>query len=123
MVAMVRRPTSSMAASPYEPRSWPADELASLSPNAIGVRPSLERHLELTDLIPDSPDELAFCRRPVPIFAGRSVSYAEPGGRGLTDATGERRNRRFRQRSCGFRARRPNPNRESGFMRSGGWRR
>src|SRR4051812_5348951 len=45
-----------------------------------------------------------------------SSPYDETGGRVLADATGERRIPRFRQRSCGFRACRLNPNGESGLL-------
>jgi MotA/TolQ/ExbB proton channel family len=48
----------------------------------------------------------------------KSSPCAGPGGRVLRDATGERRNRRFRQRFRGFRLCRPIPNAESGLKLS-----
>jgi hypothetical protein len=62
-----------------------------------------------SDLIPDSPDEMAFGHLRVPIPAVRSSSYAESGCRVVTDPTGERRNRQFRQRFRGLQSCRPNP--------------
>jgi hypothetical protein len=54
--------------------------------------------------------------RPAPSTnsSGRSRSYARSGSRVLADATGERENRRFRQRFRGLRTCRPDPNGESG---------
>jgi hypothetical protein len=53
-------------------------------------------------LNPDSPDEMAFGRLRAPISVGKSISYGELGSRFLTDATGERRKRQFRQNSAAF---------------------
>src|SRR5215213_1184320 len=64
---------------------------------------------------PDSPDGLGFSQGRAPISAGRSGSYAGSGVGALTDATGEREDRRFRQRFRGLRVCRPNPNGESGI--------
>src|SRR3954469_13244814 len=52
-----------------------------------------------------------------PIALGKSNSYAESSGRILTDPTGERRNRQFRQRFRGLRSCQPNPSGESGVNR------
>src|SRR5215208_5857733 len=46
---------------------------------------------------PDFPDELSFRGHRAPISVGNSGSCAESDGRIQTDATGERRNPRFRQ--------------------------
>src|SRR5215213_5134742 len=67
---------------------------------------------------PDSPDGLAFGQPRAPTSAGGPRPYARSGGRVLTDATGENGNPRFRQRFRGLRARRPNPNGESGYKRA-----
>src|SRR4051794_29059793 len=69
------------------------------------------------DLSPDSPDEMAFGHLRAPILASRSSSYAGSGSRVLTDATGERRNRQFRQRFRGLRPCRPNLCGDSGVNR------
>src|SRR3954470_2927545 len=66
-------------------------------------------------VIPDSPDEMAFGQLRAPISAIRSNPYAGSSSRILTDPTGERRNRQFRQRFRGLRSCRPNRSGESGF--------
>src|SRR5215213_6660315 len=66
---------------------------------------------------PDSPDEMAVGHLRAPILAVRSSSYAESGYRVVTDPTGERRNRQFRQRFHGLQSCRFNPSGESGFTR------
>jgi hypothetical protein len=49
-------------------------------------------------------------------FGSETKPLRGSGGRVLTDATGERRNWRFRQHFRGFRACRPIPNGESGLI-------
>src|SRR4051794_484058 len=66
-------------------------------------------------LIPDSPDEMTFGQLRAPISIVRSSLYAGSSSRILTDPTGERSNRQFRQRFCGLRSCRPNPSGESGL--------
>src|SRR3954447_1621680 len=66
-------------------------------------------------LNPDSPDEMAFGQLRTPISVVRSTLYAGSSSRILTDPTGERRNRQFRQRFPGLRSCRPNPSGESGL--------
>src|SRR4051812_40725696 len=59
---------------------------------------------------PSTPtDEMAFGQLRAPISLVKSSPYTESGSRVLTDLTGERRNRQFRQRFCGFRSCRLNP--------------
>ena len=70
-------------------------------------------------VIPDSPDEMAFDQLRVPISITSSSSYVGSGSRVLTDATGERRNRQFRQHFRGLWSYRPNPSGESGPIRTG----
>src|SRR4051812_8942877 len=67
------------------------------------------------DINLDSPDEMAFGQLYAPISVVRSTSYAESSGRILTDPTGERRNRQFRQHFRGLRSCQPNPSGESGI--------
>jgi hypothetical protein len=67
-------------------------------------------------LIPDSPDEMTFGQLRAPISIVKSDSYAGSSSRILTDPTGERRNRQFRQCFRGFRPYRPHLSRESGLM-------
>src|SRR3954470_12486385 len=66
-------------------------------------------------LSPDSPDEMASGQLRAPILVSKSNSYAESGSRILTDPTGERRNRQFRQRFRGLRSCWANPSGESGL--------
>src|SRR3954463_13113472 len=68
---------------------------------------------------PDSPDEMAFGQLRAPISVVRSNPYAGLSSRILTDPTGERRNRQFRQRFRGLRSCRPNPSGESGLISLG----
>jgi hypothetical protein len=77
---------------------------------------NLEELLPWLYLNPDSPDGLAFGQPCAPIPAGRPRSYAGSGGGVLADATGERRDRRFRQRFRRFRPCRPDPNGGSGLI-------
>src|SRR4051812_15001089 len=72
----------------------------------------------MSALNPDSPDEMALGRLRAPISIGRSNSYAGSSSRILTDPTGERRSRRFRQHFRGLRSCRPNPSGESGLTNS-----
>src|SRR4051812_2208540 len=58
---------------------------------------------------------MAFGQLRTPISVVRSTLYAGSSSRILTDPTGERRNRQFRQRFPGLRSCRPNPSGESGF--------
>src|SRR3954454_4686128 len=58
---------------------------------------------------------MAFGQLRAPISVVRSNSYAGSSGRILTDPTGERRNRQFRQRFHGLRTYRPNLSGESGL--------
>src|SRR3954452_224911 len=60
---------------------------------------------------------MAFGQLRAPISGIRSNSYAGLGGRGLTDPTGERRKRQFRQRFRGLQSCRPNSFEESGFKK------
>src|SRR3954454_17923469 len=60
---------------------------------------------------------MAFGQLHAPISVVRLTSYAESSGRILTDPTGERRNRQFRQRFRGLRSCQPNPSGESGVDR------
>src|SRR4051794_22203185 len=60
---------------------------------------------------------MAFSRLRAPVSVGKSISYGELGSRFLTDATGERRKRQFRQNFRGVRSCRPDPSGESGFIR------
>jgi hypothetical protein len=64
---------------------------------------------------PDSPDEMAFGQLRASNLVVISNSYAGSSSRILTDPTGERRNRQFRQCFRGLRSCRPNPSGESGF--------
>jgi hypothetical protein len=66
-------------------------------------------------LTPDSPDEVASGRLRALILLVISSPYAGSRGRVLTDATGERRNRQFRERFRGLRSCRSNPSGESGL--------
>src|SRR4051812_44715979 len=59
---------------------------------------------------------MAFGQLRVPISDVRSSSYAGSSSRILTDPTGERRNRQFRQRFRGLRSYRSNPSGESGLI-------
>src|SRR3954468_16346884 len=68
---------------------------------------------------PDSPDEMALGQLRAPISIGGSNSYAGSSSQILTDPTGERRSRRFRQHFRGLRSCRPNPSGESGVNRVG----
>src|SRR3954447_11061851 len=67
------------------------------------------------ELNPDSPDEMAFGQLRASNLVAISDSYAGSSSRILTDPTGERRNRQFRQRFRGLRSCRPNRSGESGF--------
>src|SRR4051794_1550299 len=68
---------------------------------------------------PSTPtDEMAFSQLRAPISIVRSNSYAGSSSRILTDPTGEKRNRQFRQRFRGFRSCRPNSSGESGPKKS-----
>ena len=51
--------------------------------------------LSTEQIIPDSLDEMVFGQLRAPIYVVISNSYAGSGSRDLTDATGERRNRRL----------------------------
>src|SRR4051812_31955866 len=53
--------------------------------------------VEAFHLVPDSPDEMASGQLRAPIPLVRSILYAGSDSGFLTDATGERRNGRFRQ--------------------------
>src|SRR3954447_7499175 len=59
---------------------------------------------------------MAFGQLRAPISGIRSNSYAGLGGRVLTDPTGERRKRQFRQRFRGLQSCRPNSFEESGCI-------
>src|SRR6185436_9341051 len=64
---------------------------------------------------PDSSDDSAFpcLRKPIPPVI--SSPYDGSSSRILTDPTGERRSRRFRQHFRGLRSCQPNPSGESGM--------
>jgi hypothetical protein len=57
---------------------------------------------------------MAFGQLRSPISVSKSSSYTGSGSRVVTDPTGERRNRQFRQRFHGLQPYRPNPSGESG---------
>jgi hypothetical protein len=101
-------------AEPSPPESVEIDELEAMVRWVVRLIVTGHR-LPLGALSPDSPDGPARCRRRAPIFSASSISYAKPGSRILTDATGERRILPFRQRFRASRACRPNPNGESGL--------
>src|SRR3954466_11752374 len=67
------------------------------------------------ELTPPSPDEMAFGQLRASNLIVISNSYAGSSSRILTDPTGERRNRQFRQCFRGLRSCRPNPSGESGL--------
>src|SRR4051794_1246004 len=72
------------------------------------------------ELNPASPDEMAFGQLRASNLVVISNSYAGSSSRILTDPTGERRNRQFRQCFRGLRSCRPNPSGESGLKPSRG---
>src|SRR4051794_1855306 len=84
-------------------------------PNRGEGRDAIDDFIGTDGFSPDSPDEMAFDQLRASILVVESSSYAGSGGRVLTDATGERRNRQFRQRFRGLRSCQPDPSGESGF--------
>src|SRR6476660_635420 len=63
---------------------------------------------------------MAFDQLRAPISDIRSNSYAGSGSRVLTDPTGERKKRQFRQRFRDLQSCRPNPSGKSGIIRDNG---
>ena len=88
---------------------------ATMSATLLNAKRSVSNVVFLTFLNLDSPDEMALSQLRAPISISRSNSYAGSSSRILTDPTGERRSRRFRQHFRDLRSCRARSSEESGL--------